>query len=77
MNQEEKIDKILTHVEKLNRGMYGDPDNGVPGLIKENQDQEVRLKAVEENQKKVKYWIAGFSFAVPSLLYFVKEKLGL
>jgi hypothetical protein len=75
--EDDKLDQILTHVEKLSRGMYGDPDNGVHGLIRENMDREIRLKAVEDNQKKVKYWIAGFSIAIPSIILFIKQKLGL
>ena len=75
MNQEEKIDKILGHVEKLSRGMYGDPDNGTLGLIKENKDQELRILKLEQNEKKRTYWIAGMSFAAPAILYFIKEKL--
>lgn len=75
--EDNKLDQILGHLQKLNRGMYGDPDNGVKGLIKDNLDQEVRLKAVEDTQKKVKYWIAGFTVTVPVIIHFVKERLGL
>lgn len=77
MNLEEKVDKILKHVEKMDRGIYGDLDNGTPGLIKENKNQEDRIVKLEESQKKIKYWIAGFSFATPPLLYIIKQKLGL
>lgn len=77
MNSDEKLDKILGHVEKLNRGMYGDPDNGVPGLIKDNLDQEERIKSLEQGQKNFKYWIGGFSFAGSAVVIMIKEKLGL
>lgn len=77
MSQDEKLDKILSKVEKIDRGMYGDPDNGVPGLIKDNQDQEERILALEDSQKKVKYWIAGFSVTVPALIAFIKQRFGM
>lgn len=77
MNSDEKLDKILWHVEKLNRGVYGDPDNGVKGLIKENQDQEERIKSLEDTRKHAKYWVGGFSVAGSTVAVFIKEKLGL
>jgi hypothetical protein len=85
---EDKIDTILEHVKKLSRGMYGDPDNGLKGLIKENQEQESRLNALEtkvENtekfQKDLKWWIgkiaAGVSVAVGVVWTLIKQRLGL
>lgn len=82
--ENDKLDKVLYHLEtlgksvaKIERGVYGDPDNDVPGLIKENKSQETRIKSLEENQKKQKWIIAGVSFSVPVIIHFVKQKIGL
>lgn len=75
MNSDEKLDKILEQVEKINRGVYGDKDNGVKGLIKENQDQEERIKSLEDTRKHAKYWVGGVTVAGSAVVVFVKEKL--
>lgn len=79
-NENEKLDKILAHLETqgqeihlIKRGMYGDPLNGTNGLIKDNLDQERRIKSLEEDGKKQKWIIAGFSFSVPVITMLVKE----
>lgn len=74
--QDDKIDKILGHVEKLSRGMYGDPDNGVKGLIKDNQDQEERIKSLEELKKKGVYMIAGVTLTWPIIWHYIKTFFG-
>jgi hypothetical protein len=73
--EDDKLDRILQTVEKISRGVYGDPDNGVDGLIKENKDQEKRISALEDHQKKQKWMIAGVSFSVPVIIHFVKDRL--
>jgi hypothetical protein len=75
MSTDEKIDHIMRKVDKIDRGVYGDPDNGVDGLIKENKDQEKRLKSLEDDGRKQKWMVAGFSFSVPVVVTLVREWL--
>lgn len=88
MSTEEKIDHILRKVDKIDRGVYGDPDNGVDGLIKENKHQEVRLTALEVQvaehdkfRKDLKWWIgkiaAGVSVGVGVVWTLIKQRLGI
>lgn len=44
-----KLDHIENRVEKVERGMYGDPDNGYSGVIKDMGD----IKKFKSNLTKV------------------------
>jgi hypothetical protein len=88
MSTDEKIDHIMRKVDKIDRGVYGDPDNGVDGLIKENKDQEKRLFTLElqsqeheKFRKDLKWWIgkvaAGVSLACGIVWTLIKQRLGI
>jgi hypothetical protein len=82
--ENDKLDKILNklddHADQLRTiqtGIYGDDKNGFPGLIKENKDQEKRIKTLEEFKKKVVYTVGGITLVVPPIITELRRYLGL
>lgn len=70
MTSEEKLDACLRHLEtqgkaidRINRGLYGDPDNKLPGLIDRQISDETRIHKLELHNDRQK-WYAGGIFAV-------------
>ncbi len=60
---EEKLDILLSRTEKIERGLYGDEDNGVKGLIKDSEDQDERIKKLEKSKWKERGIIGGLIMA--------------
>lgn len=71
MTDREKIDKILKHVEKIDRGMYGDPDNMTPGVIERQLNDAIRIQRLEDSRKTQRYWIAGMITGLQAIWFFV------
>jgi len=76
---------ILNEVHSLNRGLYGDPKNGVKGLIQRQDDDERRISQLEQDTKEIKSSVkgirnkliwsgAGFVAGLQALWEFVKWK---
>ena len=80
-NEEEKIDKLIAQVEKMNRGLYGDAENKVPGLMQSHYEVKADVQELKENQKKRVWIIAGFSTAasisLPLFIEWFKKQFGL
>lgn len=81
MDADEKIDQILKEVGKINRGLYGDADNKVPGLMQEHYQLKNDFEKLNEKDKK-RTWVfmgasAVISFISPFLWNWIKTKLGL
>lgn len=67
---DEKLDQILTgmkdmaeEVHKIRRGMYGDPENNVDGLIRISANQDKRIRSLEDTRKKA-LWVGGSLLAI-------------
>jgi hypothetical protein len=82
--ENDKLDKVLSmlhdhseDLETIKRGIYGDKQNGVPGLLQENKDQEERIKKLEELKKKGTYMVAGVTLAWPVIWHHIKQYFGL
>lgn len=84
MTSEEKIDCILKlcekqgkDIERINRGLYGDPDNKLPGLIDRQISDETRIKNLEQHNDRQKWWtggaIAAFTVAGTLLWNWIKD----
>lgn len=60
--QHEKLEKMLTSVvvdiNQIKRGVYGDPQNQVLGLIDTDKSQHKRIKSLEDSRKKA-LWAGG------------------
>lgn len=71
MTSEEKLDACLRHLEtqgkaidKINRGLYGDPDNKLPGLIDRQITDETRILKLERHNDRQKWYLGGIGVAV-------------
>lgn len=71
--EEDKLDKIIRAIDKIDRGLYGDADNKVPGLMQNHYELKARMDLMQEREKKRTYLIAGFSSAASLGLPFVWE----
>ena len=82
--ENDKLDKILSRMDEhseelqtIRRGIYGDKENGVPGLLANDKDQEKRLKSLEEFKKKIVYTVGGITLVVPPFIQEIKKYFGL
>lgn len=71
MTSEEKIDCILKlcekqgkDIERINRGLYGDPDNKLPGLIDRQISDEGRIQKLETHNDRQKWYLGGIGVAL-------------
>ena len=79
-NQENtKID-----IATINRGIYGDPINNVPGiherfkeLLEKDKIQHDRIKSLEESKKKALWVGGGALISVEALWQLIKHKFNL
>lgn len=55
---DKKFNGLNIKVDKLERGVYGDPDNKVKGLIDTDREQHERIKSLEDTRKKG-LWVGG------------------
>jgi hypothetical protein len=55
-----KLNQMSNDLAEVKRGMYGDPKNGLVGLIESDKKQEVRIIELELEEKKKKHaWKVG------------------
>ena len=56
------FDALAIDVKTIKRGLYGDPDNKVIGLIERQDKDEIRLdalEAIDRSQNLKKKWFTG------------------
>lgn len=70
---ESKFNPLQTRVDDLYRGVYGDEQNSVPGLIDTDKSQHQRIKSLEDLRKKVLWIGAGIMVALEGLWHFFSE----
>jgi hypothetical protein len=70
-----KLDEIANEIATVKRGVYGDRDNKVLGLIDRTTDAEARLDAVDKRQWKAAAIIGGFLVGVEIVWNFFKGRL--
>jgi hypothetical protein len=63
---------LKTTVDKIERGVYGDEDNDVPGLLQNSRDHHRRIKVFEEIKKKA-IWISAGVLLVAEAIHYLKE----
>lgn len=51
---------ILNEVGSIKRGVYGDSVNGVRGLIQRQDEDEKRIRQLEQDTKEIKASVKGF-----------------
>jgi hypothetical protein len=73
MTSEEKLDKILSEVDQIKRGLYGDAVNKVPGLMQDHYELKTDVKKLKDGRKKIMWVSAGFIAAVQAIWFYLKE----
>jgi hypothetical protein len=76
MNFDQKIiaqlNRMETEIQTIKRGVYGDQQNKVKGLIQTDLEQHVRIKKLEDVKKKAIWIAAGFILAVEGIMALIK-----
>lgn len=63
-------------IAKIDRGVYGEPENGNPGLFERQKKDEERISALEKNmvtKKSVAVWITSLSTMIAGAGHAFKE----
>ena len=69
-----KQEYFMREVETIKRGIYGDSANQVKGLIHTDQDQDKRIRSLEDTKSKI-YWTGGGLLVSGELIWqFIKNK---
>lgn len=78
MTTDEKLDTCLKllekqgkDIERINRGLYGDPDNKLHGLIDRQIRDEKRIHDLEQNNDRRKWWTGGVIAALTLVFSFL------
>jgi hypothetical protein len=77
MSQEQKIDQILSQLEKMNRGLYGDSDNKMPGLMQRHYELKEDVDKLKEKEKRRQWIVYGgttvLGFTAPAIIDWIKN----
>lgn len=73
--EDDKLDKILKEIGKINRGLYGDAENKVPGLMQNHYELKEDVVKLKEGKKKL-YWMVGGFVAAVEAFYFIWKEIG-
>ena len=68
------VDSLSVDIKTIKRGLYGDPDNKVVGLIARQANDELRLDALEAVDKKElfkKKWFTGLLLAATGVVEWI------
>ena len=72
-----RFDKLDSAIEEIRRGLYGDKQNGVKGLIDNRDEDHRRILKLEDTKKKMLWTGGGIIIAVELLWHSLKHKFGL
>ena len=73
--EDDKLEEILKTVNSIHRGVYGDPENKVLGLIDHRKDHEKRITNLEDTRKKALWYGSGALLALNAAYHFIKDKI--
>ena len=66
---EEKLDILLTRTERIERGLYGDEENGVKGLIHDHKTMDKRVAKIEKRH----WYERGIWAGIGAVIAFFKQ----
>lgn len=69
------LKSVKTDCHTIKRGMYGDKDNLVIGLMQRQLQDEIDIKKLKDNWKKVAWLTIGFTFAIELIWIAIKTVL--
>jgi len=75
--EEDKLDIIIKKLDKMERGLYGDIDNKVPGIMQSFYELKADVEKLKEHRRKAIWWGAGFITAMNAAAIYIFKKLGL
>lgn len=70
-------DHFMREVETIKRGIYGDEQNGVKGLIATDREQHNRIKKLEEFKARTIYTAGGMWLLIMIVWETFKDKIKL
>jgi hypothetical protein len=80
-HDEDRIDKLIEQVEKMNRGLYGDEENKQKGLMQVVYENVDDVKQLKEKAQRRTWMIAGASstgsLLLPVVWEWMKKTFGL
>ena len=65
MTQKEQLTQMSEKIDKILRGIYGDPDNNVKGLLQRQEDDEERWRKMEPIMQELDVYpkiVSSFKF---------------
>lgn len=76
MNSEQRTfnKTIMDEVRTIKRGMYGDSENGVKGLIQRQEEDEKQIKELKGFRNKMIWAGSGLVLGVQGIWEFIKWK---
>lgn len=69
----EKLDLITEKVDNIKRGVYGEEINGSKGLMKRTEENERRIKKIEEKQYKFYLYLSVGAVALQVVINIVTK----
>jgi hypothetical protein len=63
-----KLNELMAEVQTIKRGVYGDKNNGVNGLIHHQRDHLQRIIDLEDSKKKA-VWFGAGAIAILQVLW--------
>ena len=74
-NEEDKIDKLIQEVARMNRGLYGDSENKQKGLMQVVYDTVDDVDKIKDKQKRMSYTLGGLGLAGTVTWPFIWESI--
>lgn len=68
---------ISEKVQKIERGMYGEGENGTPGLIQRQALDEQRITKIESKINRGVWFLSGILVSIEVAWQFIKQKFKL
>lgn len=68
-----KVKDLNKDVQTIKRGVYGDEENDVLGLIQTDRMQHKRIKSLEDTRKKVYWFGSGLIVLLEGAWHSVKD----
>jgi len=71
------LKRLETDVQTIKRGVYGDKENGVKGLIETDREQHGRIRDLEQTKSKALWAGSGILVSIEVGWQIIKHKFGL
>lgn len=69
------LEKQGRDIERINRGLYGDSDNKLPGLIERQIEDERRIDKLEKHHERQKWYLGGIGVSALVAWEFISDHI--